>query len=145
MVKLLQGHYTSDIFDVPCDILAPCALGGVLNDTTIPRLRCQVVCGGANNQLAEDRHGEALMKRGILYAPDFIVNAGGIINISVELMTLGYNEDMARERTSRIYDTMQRVIAISKAEGVPTSKAADRLAEERIARARAVKRIWTAR
>ena len=131
-----------DVFDAACDIFAPCALGGALNDATIPRLRCKVVCGAANNQLAEDRHGEALMKRGILYAPDFIVSAGGVINLSMELMPLGYNEEMARERTSRIYGTLEKVIGVSKAEGIPTSRAAERLAEERVGGARAVKRIW---
>src|SRR6185295_1648584 len=72
------------IYDAACDIFAPCALGAMLNDDTIPRLKCQIVCGGANNQLAEEHHDTALEKRKILYAPDYVVNAGGLINVYVE-------------------------------------------------------------
>ena len=124
-----------DIYDAECDIFAPSALGGVLNGETIPRLRCRIVCGSANNQLLAEEDAEALQKRGILYAPDYIVNAGGVINISYE-MDGGYNEQAATEKTSRIYETMEQVIAISKQQGITTAAAADRLAEERIERVR---------
>ncbi len=132
-----------EIYDVECDILSPCALGGVLNDETIPRLKCQIVAGGANNQLAEDEHGDLLQKRGILYAPDYIVNAGGVINISVELT--GYNAGQARAQTAEIYHTMERVIALAKAEQISTAKVADRIAEENIEQARKSKRIYLKR
>lgn len=132
------------VYDTPCDIFAPCALGGVLNDDTIPRLRCQVVCGSANNQLLAPEHGDALQKRGILYAPDYIVNAGGVINISCEV-GVKYSEASAREKTARIYDTMQRVIATAKREGISTAQAADRLAEERLASVRKVRRVYMGR
>ncbi len=130
-----QGLETLDdpsrIYDVECDIFSPCALGGILNDETIPRLKCRAVVGSANNQLLEERHGEALQQRGVLYAPDYIVNAGGIVNISMEVGR-PYDENAAMERVALIYDTMTRVIETSNSQGIPTALAADRLAEERI-------------
>ena len=130
-----------DIYDVECDIFAPCALGGILNDDTIPRLRCSVVAGAANNQLLEDRHASALHGRGILYAPDFIINAGGVINISLE-MAGDYDETLAAERVGRIYETLQGVIRKASSGDVTTAQAADRLAEERIDSVRKVKHIY---
>lgn len=127
------------IHSVECDIFSPCALGGVLNSKTIPELKCRVVCGGANNQLLEDRHGDELAARGILYAPDYLANGGGIINIALELT--GYDAETAKSRIDDIYNTMEKVIAISAGKGVSTSKAADMLVEERIANARKIKRI----
>ncbi|MBI2846326.1 MAG: Glu/Leu/Phe/Val dehydrogenase [Chloroflexi bacterium] len=128
------------IYDVECDIFSPNALGGVLNDKTIPRIKAPIVAGPANNQLLEDRHGEELQRRGILYAPDYIINAGGVINISFELTM--YDQDAAMEKTGRIYNTLEQIFAISKAEGISTAKAADRLAEERIQHARRVRHIY---
>ena len=124
-----------EIYDVECDIFAPCALGGVLNSQTIPRLKCRIVCGSANNQLLDIKHGDALQERGILYAPDYIVNAGGVINVSCEVGT-AYSEEAAREKTARIYETTERIIAIAAEEGISTARSADRLAEERLAAAR---------
>ncbi|MBI2909752.1 MAG: Glu/Leu/Phe/Val dehydrogenase [Chloroflexi bacterium] len=124
------------IYDVECDVFAPCALGGILNSRTIPRLKCQIVAGGANNQLLEDADAERLAERGILYGPDFILNAGGVINLSLELT--GYNADASREKVMSIYQTMERVIARAKSEGITTARAAEKIAEERIA---AVKRV----
>jgi leucine dehydrogenase len=129
-----------DIYDVECDIFSPCALGAVLNDETIPRLRCSIVAGAANNQLAEDRHGEALAGRGILYAPDYVVNAGGIINLYLEI--IGYDPDAAHEKLAEAYYTMERVIEKAKSEKIPTSRAADRLAEERINSVRRMKKLY---
>ena len=130
-----------DIFGVACDIFAPCALGGILNSKTIPRLRCRIVCGSANNQLLELEDADAIQKRGILYAPDYIVNAGGVINVSCEVGT-AYSEEASREKTARIYENTQRVIAISKRDGLSTARAADHLAEERIAAMRKVRRVY---
>ena len=130
-----------EIHDVDCDIFAPCALGGILNSQTIPRLRCGIVCGSANNQLLDIEDGDAIQKRSILYAPDYIVNAGGVINVSCEVGTT-YSEETAREKTSRIYETMQQVVSLSKKEGISTARAADRLAEERIAAARKVRKVY---
>ncbi|MBI4201303.1 MAG: Glu/Leu/Phe/Val dehydrogenase [Chloroflexi bacterium] len=129
------------IYDVQCDVFAPCALGSVLNSRTIPRLKCKMVCGSANNQLLEIEDGDALQQRGILYAPDYIVNAGGVINISCEV-GMTYSEQAAREKTARIYDTMQQVIALAKKEDVSTARAADRLAEERITAVRKVRKTY---
>jgi leucine dehydrogenase len=130
-----------EILTIPCDIFAPCALGAVLNDATIPELRCSIVAGSANNVLAESHHGEALSERGILYAPDYVINAGGLINVADELE--GYNERRAVNRVMRIEDTIRRVIAISRRDGVPTNIAADTLALERIAAISSMERLHT--
>jgi leucine dehydrogenase len=122
------------IFDVTADVLAPCALGAVLNDETIARLKVAAVAGAANNQLAEDRHGEALRQRGILYAPDYVINAGGIINISHEGPT--YSKVAAFADCARIHGTLLELFARADAAALPTNETADRLAEERIAAAR---------
>ena len=120
-----------DIYDVDCDIFSPCALGGTLNADTIPRLNCAIVAGGANNQLATDLDGKRLQDRGILYAPDYIINAGGIINASCEIGA-EYSEPRARWITERIYDTMRDLLHTSQHEEVTTAEAADRLAQRRI-------------
>jgi leucine dehydrogenase len=114
----------------PCDVLAPCALGGVLNAATIPRLRCRAVCGAANNQLADPTDDDELAARGILYAPDFVVNAGGIINLAEEFV--GYDRERALARTARIADTIRRVFALAGEEGVPPGRAAEQVARRRI-------------
>jgi leucine dehydrogenase len=119
-----------EIFGLDVDVFAPCALGAVLNDATIPRLRCGIVAGGANNQLAEDRHGDELMRRGILYAPDFVINAGGLINVYSELQ--GYDAVAARNKARGIHDTLLAVFDRAQADGIPTYRAAELLAEARI-------------
>ncbi|MGE5234525.1 MAG: Glu/Leu/Phe/Val dehydrogenase dimerization domain-containing protein [Acidobacteriota bacterium] len=132
-----------EIYDVPCDVFAPCALGAVLNDRTIPRLKCAVVAGAANNQLAdEERDGAALEARGILYAPDFVINAGGLVNVYNELF--GYNQERALRTTRGIYVNLTRVFEIARSEKIPTHVAAERMAEERIARLKAMgPRHWS--
>jgi leucine dehydrogenase len=132
--------YPEGIYQVDCDIFSPCALGGILNDDTVPLLRCKIIAGSANNQLDEERHGNLLYKRGILYAPDFVINAGGLINVADELE--GYNRDRAMKTASNIYDNVSRVIAISKRDKVSTHVAADRMAEERIRMMRDIKKIY---
>ncbi len=132
---------SDDIYDVSCDIFSPCALGGVLNGRTIPRLKCRIVAGGANNQLLDDEAGTELHRRGILYAPDYIINAGGIINVSCE-MNGSYSLARATEMTERIYETMERVLHISSRDEVPTAQAADQLAEDRIRSVRSLKKIY---
>jgi leucine dehydrogenase len=104
-------------------------------------LTCSIVAGGANNQLLEDGHGDELHRKGILYAPDYVINAGGIINVEAEIGS-AYNPERARERTERIYDIMQRVIQISKTEELPTYKAADKLAEQRLSTVQSIKQIY---
>lgn len=119
-----------DIYAVDCDIFSPCALGSIINDDTIAQLKAKVIAGSANNQLKEDKHGEILFKRGIIYAPDYVINAGGVINVADELY--GYNSERAMKKVETIYDKIKKVIEISKRDQIPTSKAADRMAEERI-------------
>jgi len=131
-----------EIYDVDCDIFAPCALGAVINDDTIPRLKCRIVAGAANNQLAEPRHGDALEERKILYAPDYVINGGGVVNVSEEFLPGGYDRDRAYRRVARIYDKVAEVIDISKRDGIPTYKAADVMAEERIARVGRLSKIY---
>jgi leucine dehydrogenase len=119
------------IFDVAADLFAPCALGGILNGETIPRLRVEIVAGAANNQLREPADGDRLRERGILYAPDYVINAGGVLSGGREL--LGWSEAEAMERVDGIYDTLLGVLRLAEAEGVAPHMAADRLAEERLA------------
>lgn len=131
-----------DLFSIECDIFSPNALGGILNDETIPRLRCRVVCGGANNQLAEERHGELLHRRGVLYAPDYMVNCGGVISAESEL--LHAPRARAEEAARRVGETTRRVLALARREDLSTNAAADRLAEERLASIAAVHRPYIA-
>lgn len=119
-----------DIYHQEADIFAPCALGGIINDETIPHLKAKVIAGSANNQLKESRHGEILHKKGIIYAPDFVINAGGVINVADELY--GYNRERALKRVETIYETLTKIFRMSKEENIPTYLAANRLAEERI-------------
>ncbi|MFB4164617.1 branched-chain amino acid dehydrogenase [Alteribacillus sp. JSM 102045] len=119
-----------NIFDVECDIFSPCALGAVINDDTINRLKAKVVAGAANNQLKGNEHGEMLHEKGIVYTPDYVINAGGVINVADELY--GYNRDRAMKKVEGVYENIEQVIDISKRDRIPTYLAADRLAEERI-------------
>jgi len=118
-----------DILAAELDILAPCALGGVIDDVSLPRLRARIIAGAANNQLAADHHGAALRERGILYAPDYVVNAGGVIHISHE--GASYDRAHAFAHVGRIHDTLLDIFARAERTGEPTSAAADRLAEAR--------------
>ncbi|MGQ0519677.1 MAG: Glu/Leu/Phe/Val family dehydrogenase [Actinomycetota bacterium] len=115
---------------IDCDIFSPCALGGILSAATIPELRCAAVVGSANNQLAEPGCAHLLEEAGILYAPDYVVNSGGIINVAEELK--GYDRDRADGEIRRIFDTTAAVLATAGAEGITTAEAADRVAERRL-------------
>ncbi|MFD2045950.1 branched-chain amino acid dehydrogenase [Ornithinibacillus salinisoli] len=119
-----------DIYDVDCDIYAPCALGATVNDDTLTRLTAKVIAGSANNQLKSTKHGDILHEKGIVYAPDYLINAGGVINVADELN--GYNHTRAMRKVDTIYDSILKVFEISKRDNIPTYAAADRLAEERI-------------
>lgn len=125
----------ADIYATRADVFAPCALGGILNDETIPQLRAGIVAGGANNQLLADRHGDRLDQLGILYAPDYAANAGGVIyGCSVEMLG-GTREQALRRVDDSIYETLLKIFNIARREGIPTYRAADRLAEERLRQA----------
>ncbi|WP_242926357.1 Glu/Leu/Phe/Val family dehydrogenase [Pontibacter vulgaris] len=120
-----------EIYDLDVDIYAPCALGGTVNDNTIERLKCQIIAGSANNQLRDETvHGPALIERGIFYAPDFLINAGGLINVYSELQ--GYNRESAYAQTERIYGYTLDIFELAEKEGIYTQLAATKLAEKRI-------------
>ena len=129
-----------EIYGVQADIFAPCALGAIINDTTLPMLKVEIVAGAANNQLLEERHGVELERRNILYAPDYVANAGGVINVYSELA--GWTSARAFRKADEIYDTILKVFAIAKSDSIPTYLAADRLAEQRIQAVGSMVRTW---
>ena len=131
-----------DVLAVDADIVSPNALGGVLDADTIATIQAPVVCGGANNQLATEEDAERLQDSGVLYAPDYVVNAGGVINVADELYHQGYSRERARRRVESIPETLTRIIEVSRSEGVTTEEAATRVAERRIASVGGVRRFW---
>lgn len=124
----------NDIYAVEADIYAPCALGATINDATIPQLKVKIVAGCANNQLKEARHGEVLREKGILYAPDYVINAGGIINVASEMRPEGYSEAESTTKVMAIYDTLLNIFRRADAESQSTSVIADLMAQEIIRR-----------
>ena len=131
---------SEEIYGVEADIFAPCALGAIINDKTIPQLKAEIVAGAANNQLLEERHGDELEARGILYAPDYVANAGGVINVYTELA--GWTSARSFRKADEIYDTIRRVFEIARVQKIPTYLAADRLAEQRIQAVGSMVRTW---
>ncbi len=121
-----------DIHDVDAEVFAPCALGAILNDETVPRLRVAVIAGAANNQLLADRHGEMLKQNRILYAPDYVINAGGLIALSLELTPEGYTAERALSLTARIGDTLAEIFHRADTDDLPTNEVADKIARERV-------------
>ena len=119
-----------EIYDVDADVFCPSALGGIVNLDTIPRFKFKVVCGSANNQLATDECGDELERRGIVYAPDYAVNAGGLMNVSIEFE--GYNRERAKRMMRTIYYNVKEIFKIAERDGISSWRAADRMAEERI-------------
>ena len=126
-----------ELLSLEVDVFAPCALGGAIDDHSLPLLRCKAVAGSANNQLREDRHGKELHDRGIVYVPDYVLNAGGLINVAQEVE--GYDEEKSREKVSRIYDTVYAILERAKAENTRPEVVADRIVLERLAKAKAEK------
>lgn len=130
------------IYGVECDVFAPCALGAVVNDDTIPQLKCGIIAGSANNQLAdEDKHSALLEKKGVLYAPDYVINAGGLINVANELE--GYNRERAVQQAASIYNIVTTIYQIARDEKITTTRAANALAERRIQRLGRIKGTYT--
>ncbi|MGI5308941.1 Leu/Phe/Val dehydrogenase [Rheinheimera sp. WS51] len=125
-----------EIYAVDADIYSPCALGATLNDETIPQLKAKVIAGCANNQLKEARHGEVLRKNGILYTPDYVINAGGIINVAFEMRAEGYNAEESTAKVNEIYDTLLSLFQRADEQELPTSTVADLMAQEIISRGR---------
>ncbi len=129
------------IYDVDADVFAPCALGACINDETIERLKVDIVAGAANNQLARSTvHGPGLHERGILYAPDYVVNAGGLINVYGELED--WTPARSKRKAGEIYNTLLRILELAKSEAIPTETAANRMAEERLQEARHLQRTY---
>lgn len=122
-----------EIYGLEADVFSPCAMGGILNDKTIPRLKAKIVAGSANNQLLELEHGKLIHEAGIIYAPDYIINAGGLINIAHEKNPQSYSKERALAGTEKIYQRIKNIINISKKNNIPTYLIADKIAEERIA------------
>jgi leucine dehydrogenase len=129
-----------EIYTAQADIFAPCALGAIINDKTIPMLKVEIVAGAANNQLLEERHGDELERRGIMYTPDYVANAGGVINVYSELA--GWTPARSFRKADEIYETVLKVFAIAKTDKIPTYLAADRLAEQRIRAVGSMIRTW---
>jgi leucine dehydrogenase len=129
-----------EIYGVKADVFAPCALGAIINDKTLPQLKVEIVSGAANNVLHEERHGDALEQQKILYAPDYVANAGGVINVYSELA--GWTSARAFRKADEIYDTVLKVFSIAKQDRIPTYVAADRLAEQRIRAVGSIVRTW---
>ncbi len=134
MAKRVQAKTVApdQIWKVECDVFAPCAAGGIINDQTIPELRCKAIAGCANNQLLNDSHAVALKERGILYAPDFVINAGGLLNVAVEIEDDGYHPKLPRYKVHHIYDTLLAIYEIAEKNKESTHQAALALAEYRI-------------
>jgi leucine dehydrogenase len=124
------------IYDVPCDVFSPNALGAVINDDTIKRLKAKIVAGAANNVLLREEHGDRLRELGVLYAPDYVINAGGIINVSIEVEKEGYDEARSRKKVENIYNALKTVFRMAREKNVSTNRASNLLAEERIAKGR---------
>lgn len=131
-IKIMEPKDRLQIFEEECDVFIPCAVGGIINDDTLPLLRCKIIAGAANNQLLEPRHGEALHERGILYAPDYVINAGGAINVQTEMESGGYDHDKARERTMRIGPLLSDIFSEAKQRKISPEKVADEMAEKEI-------------
>ena len=112
------------VFEQECDVFAPCAMGGVINDQTLPLLKCKIVAGCANNQLLRDEHGEALKERKILYAPDFVINSGGLINVAQEITEKGYDSQISRDKIDKIYDVLMSIYIIAEKSNISTNQAA---------------------
>ena len=138
--KIAGAQYINpdEIYSTDCDIFSPCALGAVINDETIEQLKCKIVAGGANNQLKTPNHGDILKQKRILYAPDYLINAGGLMNVSIEYE--GWSDVKSKRMVDAIYDTTTRIFSISEEQNIPVYQATDLLAEKRI---ESIKRIKT--
>jgi leucine dehydrogenase len=123
---------SDDFYHIECDILSPCALGGTINSKTLPLLRCKAIAGSANNQLENPHTGKMLLEKNILYAPDYIINSGGIINAAAEFDERGYNPKHARDKVNHIYDILMRIFRQSETKEIPTNLVADLIAEHNL-------------
>ncbi len=131
---------SNEIFSAACDVYAPCALGASVNDETISMMKCKIIAGAANNQLKEDRHGAIVKEKGIIYAPDYLINAGGLMNVSIEFE--GWADSKSRRMIDTIYDKTLEVFKISDEQNIPVNRAADVMAEKRIESIRNIKNAY---
>ena len=130
-----------EIYSVHCDVFSPNAVGGVLNDNTIPQLKCKIIAGGANNVLSDEKvHDLELYNRGILYAPDYVINAGGVIAAAQTLV--GYEYEKAKKKAENIYNTLLKIFSISKDEDIPCYKASNVMVERKLFKARKKRKIY---
>jgi len=145
-VEKFKAEYVppEKIHEVNAEIFCPCALGGIVNDEMIPKFKFEIIAGGANNQLLDEKkYGQMLLERGILYAPDYAINAGGMINVADELE--GYRQDRALKQAEGIYTTLKNICATAKQENIPTYLASNKLAEEQIKRIAPIKQIYASK
>jgi leucine dehydrogenase len=145
VLETVKAHVVKpeEIYDVEMDIFSPNALGAVVNDGTIPKLKCDIIAGGANNQLEdEDKHGKMVLDKGMVYAPDYVINAGGLINVANELE--GYRQDRAMKQAEGIYDIVTRVLNISGEQKIPAHQASNKIVEERLAKIGGIRKIYSA-
>jgi leucine dehydrogenase len=132
----------NEIYDIDAEIFAPAALGGIINDDTLSRLKCQIIAGAANNQLEdEEKHSKMIIEKDILYAPDYVINSGGLINVANELE--GYRQDRAMKQAEGIYDILKNIFKIAKNQNIPTNTASNRIVEERLSKIEGLRKIFT--
>lgn len=144
VLETIKAHVVrpEEIYEINADIFSPCALGAVINDDTIQKFKCEIIAGGANNQLEdEDKHGQMLVDKGILYAPDYVINAGGLINVANELE--GYRQDRAMKQAEGIYEIVQRVFKTAKERSIPTHVASNKIAEDRLVQVGGIRKIYS--
>ncbi|MCA0446022.1 MAG: leucine dehydrogenase [Bacteroidetes bacterium] len=138
------GVSPSELFDLDMDVYSPCALGATVNDETIPKMKAKIIAGAANNQLADEKkHGQMLLEKGILYAPDYVINAGGLINVANELE--GYNQEKALTQARSIYDLMLKIYSIARENNIPTYEAANLFAEKRLELIGGIKSVYVSK
>ncbi len=145
VLETVKAHVIKpeEIYGIDADIFSPNALGAIINDKTLPKFKCEIIAGGANNQLEdEDKHGKILVDKGILYAPDYVINAGGLINVANEIE--GYRQDRAMKQAEGIYEIVKKIFEISKEQNIPTHVASNKLAEERLAKIGSIRKIYSA-
>ncbi len=143
VTKLIKAHVVKpdEIYKIDAEIFSPCALGSIINKETLDQFKFEIIAGGANNQLETEEHGNELMKRGILYAPDYVINAGGLINVANELE--GYRQDRAMKQAEGIYDIVKKVLKMSSIDQIPTNVASNLLAEERLRNISRIRNIYS--
>ena len=144
LLETVKAHVVKpeEIYDTDAEIFSPNALGAIINDLTLERLKCEIIAGGANNQLEDEfKHGQAVLSKGILYAPDYVINAGGLINVSNELE--GYRQDRAMKQAEGIYEVLQRVFRLSEEQNVPTHVASNKIAEDRLNQVGSIRKIYS--